>query len=480
MRGANIVNIYSVRYSVNRKIEYQIKTVIYEENGIVSVKKEPYTKYANNHILNICRNYELLKNSSMKLVIPKIKENAVVFPFINGESLDAKLIFDVNNGDIDSFKSRIKKFKKIIENDEVIKFSITDKFEKIFGDGYNFDGLYSLKISNIDSNFDNLIIDDNNEITVIDYEWVFDFPIPLDFVFYRSISSFISKYQLPQKFLLAIEEIFSDLDISKEMLIYFDEMEQHFTTYIGHNTQMYANYLKDIAVYKNSNDIHLFEQGTNGYFQLFWSSDDTYSENQSVKINLIQENQKQIFEIELPEDPINYLRIDPTTFIGDIDIQGNVIGEEDSNLFDFVVGTTDCIIKKDQNSFNWKIISGSTDPQIYIKHPNLYKTGPKKIKIELMYHYDIEQNLSMIFNTKNQEIKDLKHENAEITKKNKLIKKELQDVIKLKKQLNSEITAINNNIVELNTIIQEKERLIHQIITSRAWRILKKLRLVKI
>lgn len=467
MRGANNVNVYSVRYSVNRKKEYQIKTVIYEENGIVSVLKEPYTKYGENHIYNIYKNYELLKNSAMNLAAPILKGNVIVFPFIVGESLDEKLIKHVNEEDIKSFKDKIIWFKTMLEKDELIEFIVTEPFERIFGTDHSFVGSKSLRVSNIDSNFDNLIINSNNEITIIDYEWVFDFPIPLDFILYRSISSFISKYQLPRTFLEAIQDLFVEMGITKNLLISFDKMEQNFTSFIGHNTQMYSNYLKNISSYKNSNDIHIFEQEINGYLQLFWSSNEIFSEDLSTKINLTTENQKQFIEIDLPESPINLLRIDPTTFVSDIDLYGSVIiGENELNIFDLVISTIDCAIIENKATKNGKIISSSSDPQILLKHTLLNTITPKKIKIELSYNKSIENNLSIAFNVKNNEIKEL-------INKNELLEDE-------KLNFNLKIVNLSQEINALNMKLEESNRVIQEIISSKVWRILKRMKIVKI
>ncbi|MGE7986533.1 hypothetical protein [Lysinibacillus fusiformis] len=475
------MNVYSVRYSLNRKKEYQIKTVIYEENGIISVTKEPFTKYGYNHICNIYNNYELLKNSTMNLAAPVLKGNVIAFPFIVGESLDEKLIKHVNEEDIKGFKDKIIWFKTMLEKDEQIDFIVTEPFERIFGTDYNLAGSRSLRVSNIDSNFDNLIINSNNEITVIDYEWVFDFPIPLDFILYRSISSFISKYQLPRTFLEAIQDLFVEMGMTKNLLISFDKMEQNFTSFIGHSTQMYSNYLKNISSYKNSNDIHIFEQEINGYLQLFWSSNEIFSEDLSTKINLITENQKQFIEIDLPESPINLLRIDPTTFVSDIDINGSVIiGEKELNIFDLVISTIDCIIIENKATKKGKVISSSSDPQILLKHTLLNNIIQKKLKIELSYSKSIEKNLNIAINVKNNEMKNL-------INKNELLEDEIRSLVQKEEKLSvktvnlsQEINILKEKVEESNKIIQEKVETIEKIVTSKVWKILKRMKLVKI
>ena len=50
------------------------------------------------------------------------------------------------------------------------------------------------KEMNIDMSFDNIITDQtDNKYKIIDYEWVFPFPIPVKFVIYRAVVCFLYK-----------------------------------------------------------------------------------------------------------------------------------------------------------------------------------------------------------------------------------------------------------------------------------------------
>ncbi|MGE7020684.1 hypothetical protein [Solibacillus cecembensis] len=486
------MNVLSVRYSVNREINYQIKTIIYEENGVKLVKKEPYTKFANNHIVNIYENYELLKNSTFHLAKPTLEKGKVIFPFVKGKSFDSTLLADVHNNDIENFKDKINWFIGLFEKEEKSEFEMTAAFGKVFGEGYDFKGSRSLKISNIDSNFDNIILDNDHSVTVIDYEWVFKFPIPLNYIFYRSISGFTSKYELPAKFLLAIEELFLEMGVTKEILISFDKMEKNFTSYIGHKSRLFENYLNEISVYKNTNNHISFDE--NQYIQLFWSSDSIFNEKSSIKVDLLTENQKQIIEFDLPDKPLNILRLDPASFICIIELNGIVIvNEKKFNIFEAVFSILDSIII-DKENYNKSIICGSNDPQLFLKHPLLSESGKKQIRIELSYNKNIENELGTVFNNQNNEKRDLKNVITELIKKNQQLdiaigdlsnkdqqsENEIKELSKLNNQLSDDIQKKEINIKQLSSIVQEKEGIINEIKSSRAWKILKKLKLVKI
>jgi len=522
VKGAIIVNVLSVRYSVNRKKEYQIKTIIFEENGRLYVRKEPYTLHAADHIKKMIENYQLFIHSSMQLLAPRLDGDLVVFPFIEGESLDSKLLLDVKNGDVEQFSNKILWFKSLLDMEEKIDFFVTPQFSTIFGNEYNFTDCKSLLHSNIDLNFDNLIIDEQSNVTVIDYEWIYHFPIPVNFIFYRSINSFLSKYELPENFQVVLEELFNKMGITTEVLINFNKMEEKFTTYIGHHSMFYSNYLKDLHELNGDNVEQLLVNSVNGYLQVFWSINGEFSEKQSIKTNLLEEFHEQTIEIELPSKEISMLRIDPMTFIGVMDIQADLIlGERQVNLLEGIISTLDCAVINSNKANEKTIISGSVDPQLFMTNSLLGEQGIKKIRITLTYCHKVESKLSQTFNIHNKVIRDLGYEvdaykklnddlnlkinnyfnevnkykdiidsqNAIVNEKDELLSikeetiKTYEKIIvekeqRIKKQ--EEVVSEQKQVIkQRDEIIREKEQFIERVVTSRTWRLLKKLRLIK-
>lgn len=252
------MEILKTKYSIDRKKEFQIKTVIFQENGVKVVKKEAYSKDSIHHIRKINKNYELFKGSKITLVEPTLKNNSVIFPFVTGESIDSILIKHVLNKDIEEFKKVLTWYKSFLTQEQQVPFYETKQFVEVFGSFPVLDGVASLKIANIDLNFDNLIIQDNI-VTVIDYEWVFDFAVPLNYILYRAILSFEIKYHVYLKSLMSINDILEYLKIPKNEVEIYSEMEFSFISYVGRDISVYIeNYLKsntsihEIAIKGNS------------------------------------------------------------------------------------------------------------------------------------------------------------------------------------------------------------------------------------
>ena len=191
------MKILYVKNNSERAKAYQLRTIIYEDEGIRYVKKTAACKEAIPHLMRMKENYDSLKDS---IINPKIKlakiiddnEESLTFEFIDGESFQKKLQRVVSNGK--DPKSLINEYAKLIKDGFKTKLfessnMVTEDFKKLFGNlKYDeLDGEICFNApSNIDFLFSNLI-QSGDEIYLIDYEWVFNFSIPIDYTLFRSI-----------------------------------------------------------------------------------------------------------------------------------------------------------------------------------------------------------------------------------------------------------------------------------------------------
>lgn len=184
------------KYNRNRKDKYKIKTSIYEnENGKRIVCKESLTDSGLFHLNIINENYYLLKNFYKKceLNIPRLENNKLILEYKMGNTMATQLLNAINEEDDRKIFGILDFFKEILigfDKSNIIDYYDTDDFEIIFGNNYyNLCKCKSLKVSNIDLNLDNIIID-KDAVTILDYEWVFKFPLPIEFIIYRSLIVF--------------------------------------------------------------------------------------------------------------------------------------------------------------------------------------------------------------------------------------------------------------------------------------------------
>ena len=194
------MKILYVKNNSERAKEFQLKTIIYEENSQKYVKKQALCKEAIPHLKKMKESYEKL---SASIINPNIKlakiinetEDSLTFEFIEGISLEKTFNEAKKRGKqetdkvINDYMALLKKGFKTTQFDS--STMVTDAYIDIFGDlDYSkLDGKVCFEsISNIDLIFSNIIFN-NNDIYLIDYEWVFDLPICIDFIKYRALPS---------------------------------------------------------------------------------------------------------------------------------------------------------------------------------------------------------------------------------------------------------------------------------------------------
>lgn len=230
-----------VKYNKTRREQFQIKTTILEERNTRYVEKAALHGDAFSHIWSFASKYESLKEQHPKIhwLEPEVhKEEGIVrFQYIEGKTLSEQLGEAIVEG-----KAPIRQLKEvlnllyIVPKQFIQDFQVTAEFLEVFGScGEIKDS--SLKVTNIDALFENYLVKDE-EIFAIDYEWVFDFPIPVHFVKYRILKYFYEQYHSLMES-VSSQEFFQEFFITDEMITVYEQMEEHFQAYVhGENQQI--------------------------------------------------------------------------------------------------------------------------------------------------------------------------------------------------------------------------------------------------
>ena len=183
------------KYNRERLPKYQIVTKIVEDNNKKRYAiKEPLCEEAQEHINTIYKNYELLKsNYDINLVKPTKVESGILFEMAEGSSLENILLHAIYNNDEEKFQKYINKFLNLLDSmvyKRDVMFEPSKEFEEVFG-RWNIDEPQDIiKVANIDMIFGNIFVNEKDEFTFIDYEWVYDFEVPKSFIIWRSLNVF--------------------------------------------------------------------------------------------------------------------------------------------------------------------------------------------------------------------------------------------------------------------------------------------------
>ncbi len=229
------MKILYVKSNSERDKKYQIQTIIYEENGEKFVKKKALCKEAIPHLLQMKEHYDSLSASIIdpRIHLAKIvKEeyDSLVFEFIDGISMEKRILDAIRSGNADTIKQEIDRYLELLKSGFKTKVTtpqslVTPEGKALFNDldlaalgmTHCFD-----QRSNIDLIFSNIIYQDH-ALYLIDYEWVFEGSAPVNFALYRALRSLHESHKLPLDHYLTQEEL-TLFDAMEKRLIFFEIM----------------------------------------------------------------------------------------------------------------------------------------------------------------------------------------------------------------------------------------------------------------
>lgn len=220
------------KYSKERKRKYRITTTIKKENDGLKVIKKPLCIEAKEHILSLKMNEEKWQPSNnLRKLEGYIDSNCYAVPYVKGETLEEKLYYYRNNTEtfVKNVKAYLNKYYSV--DGELIPFEKTDAFINVFGD-LEINNMISLKITNVDLLFSNIILENHGNAYAYDFEWVFDFPIPYNYVGWRAAKEAYYRYYVYLKNKIDVSCYYEKLGFNKEEIIIFKKMEKNFNEYV--------------------------------------------------------------------------------------------------------------------------------------------------------------------------------------------------------------------------------------------------------
>ena len=226
--------ILFVKYNRTRAAQFQLKTEIMREDEVLTVEKTALTEAGEAHIRSFGEKYEKIRdlNPAIRFLKPEWKKDkkTVSFQYLNGKTVGDALGEAIVMGEVPY--QELETVMKVLfpENADAKIFEATPEFETVFGKVPMIDDK-AAAVSNVDGLFENLMVPENeNCIYGIDYEWVFDFPIPEKFLKYRDLLYFYRRYERVLN--VKEEDLYAHFGITGGELQIFDGMEKAFQSYV--------------------------------------------------------------------------------------------------------------------------------------------------------------------------------------------------------------------------------------------------------
>lgn len=226
--------IYS-KFSNERNRELAIRTdILQDQYGKRTVRKSPLFSEGENHILMLLewekRLAEKYRGTCIQMNHAEQDGRSIRFEYLAGKTLETLLDELYLEGKyeqlLELFHSYIEKIRKA--NGTKI-FHVSKEFEHVFGVLSTNKNLIAADFGNIDMVAGNIIIK-NDVWNVIDYEWTFDFPIPVNYIIFRIIFYYV--YATKKREALREIGFYKIFGISEKEQEAYLKMEQHFQGYI--------------------------------------------------------------------------------------------------------------------------------------------------------------------------------------------------------------------------------------------------------
>lgn len=179
-----------VKFTSERDMQFCTITKIAESGGEKKVYKESYDQSKKEHLMKnpkTYRTYKKLMQGTDMDICSCSGEGSLEIEYVKGKSLEKYMDEMVADNDREGVNRLIMDYvERINKIHPKTKFEKTKEFVQVFGNIVIEPDCVATDFLNIDMIFPNIIMDDNRWIS-IDYEWTFDFPIPLNFLIFRCV-----------------------------------------------------------------------------------------------------------------------------------------------------------------------------------------------------------------------------------------------------------------------------------------------------
>jgi glycosyltransferase involved in cell wall biosynthesis len=253
-----------IKYNSYRKSKFLLRTEVAARGKRIYIQKVAQSEDSKQFLGEVYRNYSKLKKISLPFTINKLqlnKENILVAEYLEGPSLLKRLEDIFRRDSWEECVELFSMFNSLLRKLPIEKSILNKNYRSVFGN-YPKSELYEvITIGLFDLNFDNFIVSENSNSTLnlIDYEWIFNFGIPLRYLLYRTIfnSFFQLRHLNPKK--INLKDIESLFNFETEEVYQYLKWEQSFQNYVGKsefrdNTifNVRENLIKQIPLRKDS------------------------------------------------------------------------------------------------------------------------------------------------------------------------------------------------------------------------------------
>lgn len=162
-----------------------------------------------------------------------IREGRIEFEYLQGvtveEELDELLAQGKTKEAADVLGAAIARIR---ESARAEGFQMSPEFEQVFGAAAISPGEPSFPVADVDLIFSNLLKTEDGNWHVLDYEWTFFFPVPVDFLLFRALHYYLETAPVRQEFGKKFD-LYGRFGIAPDRQEIYLEMEKQFQKFVA-------------------------------------------------------------------------------------------------------------------------------------------------------------------------------------------------------------------------------------------------------
>lgn len=361
-------DISYVKINSDRAEEFRILTKIYTKNEKKYVSKLPLCNEASNHIKKMIGR-KVCSNENLKCVISNCEEGEFTYNYIESNTLNSELKELIYDENVDVIVKKLQMFFNVAFRNASQELFFNAEFQNVFGDFTCECSDECINNANIDLICDNIFIV-NNEYRVIDSEWIFDFPIPVKFIIWRTLNELYNKYS-KLKEITGEKDLFERFGIDVNHKECYTKWNYHFSkNFVGSDVLERFSNSKDVISLEDLMDNKASVRRTHSY--LYVDDGQGFAEDKKIESVLkVQETEfKVYFDLSkmsnvksLRWDPlenrlikIKINKVDTNAKVNIIPVNGNVDGQ---GFIRFITGDPKFLINLEDCDIDYLYIEGN-------------------------------------------------------------------------------------------------------------------------
>lgn len=227
------------KYSSGRSREFSIQTRIVRgmDGKNILYKKAEYQN-GQKHIAHIAEAEQRLASlwqERGQLFVNRCtaKQDSVEFEYLTGVTVEEELDALLLQGNLQKAADTLRKaLKRICDSAQTEGFQMTPEFQKVFGEAAVSPEEPSFPVADVDLIFSNLLRTGDGRFHVLDYEWTFFFPVPLNFLLFRALHYYLESAEMRREFGKQFD-FYGEFRITPKQRETYLQMERQFQKYVA-------------------------------------------------------------------------------------------------------------------------------------------------------------------------------------------------------------------------------------------------------